>query len=174
MKASVLAKKALGGIESITEWTITILIGAMVLNIAGGVFFRYVLGNSLYWTEELGRYLMIWAGLLGAVIAMKGDEHVGISMAVERFPPRIRRWLSLMARLVVSIFLAVILAKSFVQLSSLSIQRSSAMEIPMIVPYLSVTVSVLLMSVENLVHIVRLFIKPADTAGSSIAPAEGK
>lgn len=174
MKGTTLVRKLLNGMESAIEWAIAILIGSMVLNITAGVFFRYVLGNSIYWTEEMGRYLMIWAGLLGAVLAMKGDEHVGISMAVGLFPAGVRRWLNLMARLIVSVFLAVILAKSFVQLGSLSIQRSSAMEIPMIIPYMSVTVSVILMSVENLVHIARLFLKPVNEAGGSDAPVEGK
>jgi len=174
MKVTNLVRKLLNGMESAIEWAIAILIGSMVLNITAGVFFRYVLGNSIYWTEEMGRYLMIWAGLLGAVLAMKGDEHVGISMAVELFPVGVRWWLNLLARLIVSVFLAVILAKSFVQLGSLSIQRSSAMEIPMIVPYLSVTVSVILMSVENLGHIARLFLKPVKATGGNDAPAEGK
>ena len=34
------------------------------------VFYRYVLGNALSWTEELTRYLMIFVGLFGTAVAL--------------------------------------------------------------------------------------------------------
>ncbi|MGB4585899.1 MAG: hypothetical protein WBH66_02490, partial [Rectinemataceae bacterium] len=48
-----------------------------------------------------------------------------------------------------------ILFTSFQHLKNLSIQRSSAMEVPMAVPYLSVTIGVFFMAIEELLHIVK-------------------
>jgi TRAP-type C4-dicarboxylate transport system permease small subunit len=145
--------------EKAVEWVVPVIIGVMVANIAIGVFFRYTLSIGLPWTEELGRYLMVWAGLLGAALAMKEDSHVGITAIVNLFSPVPRRFVMLLARLVILVFLALIFFKSFAYLDSLSIQKSSAMEIPMVIPYLSVIVGVVLMSVENLALMLRLFVK---------------
>ena len=136
--------------ESILEMVIVVIVGIMVANIAAGVFFRYVLQNSLFWTEELGRYLMVWAGYLGAVLAMREDGHVGITAVVSALPPAGRRIANTFAKLIVLAFLLVIVVMSFTHLKTLTIQRSSAMEIPMIIPYLSVTVGTMLMAVETI------------------------
>ena len=136
----------------------------MVLNIAAGVFFRYVLQNSLFWTEELGRYLMIWMGYLGAVLAMRENSHVGITSFIALFPPLVRRGLELLAHLIVLAFLSIVLVESVAHLDSLSIQRSSALEIPMVYPYLAVIVGLFLMAVETLMVIIGFRWQPEATA----------
>jgi TRAP-type C4-dicarboxylate transport system permease small subunit len=151
--------KAVTGMEKVIESVVAVIIAVMVINIAIGVFSRYVFHLGIPFTEELGRYLMIWAGFLGAALAMREDSHVGISAVVNLFPLAARRLLNLLARLVIFVFLALIFVNSFAYLKTLSIQRSSAMEIPMVIPYLSVTVGVVLMSIENLVLMIRLFVK---------------
>lgn len=167
-KTSNPLSRALAGLDKVVEWTIVLIVGLMVVNIAGGVFFRYVLNSALYWTEELGRYLMIWAGMLGASLAMKEDGHVGVTAIVALFPPVARKVLRTLAHLVVAAFLGLIIAYSFRHLDNLSIQRSSAMEIPMALPYLSVTVGAILMSIENIAATVRVF------RGSTQSAGEGK
>lgn len=137
-------------LERALEAVIVVIVGIMVLNIAAGVFFRYVLRNSLYWTEELGRYLMVWVGYLGAVLAMREDGHVGITSVVNALPPMGKKIVTTIARLIVLGFLVVIMVTSFGHLKTLNIQTSSAMEIPMIYPYLSVTVGTFLMAVETI------------------------
>ena len=54
---------------------------------------------------------------------------------------------------VVGCILAVIVVTSFAHLRTLSIQKSSAMEIPMFIPYLAVTVGAFLMAVVNIIHL---------------------
>ncbi len=148
-------------IEKIIEWVITLIVAVMVLNIAVSVFSRYVLNHSFSWSEELGRYLMIWAGFLGAALAMKADEHIGLTSIVDALPKALGRIVRISARCVVLAFLLIILFNSFKHLKSLNIQRSSAMEVPMAVPYFSVTIGVFLMAIEELLHIVRaLFNQP--------------
>ncbi len=150
-------------LESCIEWILCFIVGIMVVNVAAGVFFRYVLQNSLSWTEELGRYLMIWMGYLGAVLAMKEGSHVGITSFIALFPPVLRRALEVLASMIVLAFLGIVLVKSFSHLESLSIQRSSAMELPMVFPYLAVTVGVFLMAIETLMVILGFRWEPEST-----------
>lgn len=163
MTSTSLVSRALNVMEAAIEWLIAISVAVMVANITMGIFCRYVLNSALSWTEEMSRYLMIWVGMMGASLAMKDDSHVGISFVVNLFPPAAGRILKVLSRLVVSLFLAVVLVKSFSYLNTLSIQRSPAMELPMMIPYLSVTVGVILMSIENIVKITQLFSTTATT-----------
>lgn len=146
--------------EKTVEWAITFILGVMVINIAVAVFGRYVLNHSFPWAEELGRYLMIWMGYLGASLAMKSDEHIGLTAIISVFPKNVQKWLVIAGRLVVEVFLVLILINSFKHLSTLSIQRSSAMEIPMAIPYFSVTAGSFLMAIEEGIHIFRGIRKP--------------
>lgn len=148
--------------EKAIEWLITLIVAVMVLNIAVSVFSRYVLNNSFAWGEELGRYLMIWAGFLGASLAMKYDEHIGLTSIVDALPKAVGRVIRIFSRCIVFAFLIIILTTSFKHLSNLSIQRSSAMEVPMVVPYASVTLGVFFMAVEELLHIVKAILHRPD------------
>jgi TRAP-type C4-dicarboxylate transport system permease small subunit len=149
--------------ENVIMWAAYGLLILMVINTAGGVFFRYVLHNAIPWTEELGRYMMIYVGFFGCILAMGTNSHVGIEMFTDLFRPAARRVFQVVARLVVAVFLVLILMKSGEQLSALRIQRSSALEIPMVVPYLAVTFGMALMLLEDLVHLLRLFVNKEGT-----------
>ncbi|MCX7040649.1 MAG: TRAP transporter small permease [Spirochaetes bacterium] len=151
----------LRAIERAITWIAYALLILMVINTAGGVFFRYVLRNAISWTEELGRYMMVYVGFLGCVLATRDNSHVGVEMFTDLFRPGAKRVFKLVARLVVTGFLVAILFKIGPHLASLNIQRSSALLIPMAIPYAAVAVGVILMLLENLAHTVRLLVNPA-------------
>jgi TRAP-type C4-dicarboxylate transport system permease small subunit len=152
--------KLLNAIEKGMVILVYVLVALMVINTTVGVFARYVLNRGIPWTEELGRYMMIWMGFFGCALAAKDNSHVGVEMFVEIFKPGVKRIFSVAARLVVVAFLVVVLLKSGDQLSLLKIQKSSAMEIPMVIPYSAVTVGVFMMLVENIVHVFKIIKAP--------------
>ena len=51
----------------------------------------------------------------------------------------------------------MVFIESIDYLKTLSIQRSAALEIPMAIPYLSVTAGMIFMAIENILGIIRLF-----------------
>ncbi|MBP6959117.1 MAG: TRAP transporter small permease [Spirochaetia bacterium] len=156
MKEQSLFMKTVGKLESAVRWIVVVLLIIMVVDIITAVFFRYVLQNSIFWAEELSRYLMIWAGMLGAGLAMKDDAHIGIDFVVRALPNSIQFIAKVIAKLVVEIFLIVVFIESIDYLKTLSIQRSAALEIPMALPYLSVTAGMVFMAIENILGIIRL------------------
>jgi TRAP-type C4-dicarboxylate transport system permease small subunit len=153
MPSNVFLSKTITGMEKVIEWIVTVIIAVMVVNILLGVFSRFVFHLGIPFTEELGRYLMIWAGYLGCVLALREGSHISITAIVELFPPAGRRIINFLSRLIVTVFLAVIVVTSFTHLRTLSIQKSSAMEIPMAIPYLAVTVGAFLMAIVNIIHL---------------------
>lgn len=155
------AEKFLDGIEKVIVYLCYFLVSVMVINTVTGVFFRFVLNNALSWTDEIGRYMMIWVGFFGCYLAARDDSHVGVQMFVELFKPGVQKIFHIAARLVVICFLVLILTKSGEQLGLLKIQKSSALEIPMAIPYSAVTFGIFMMLIENVAHLLRLFITPA-------------
>ena len=153
MQSKDLLSKIIAGMETLINWLATVILAVMVVNILLGVFSRFVFHLGIPFTEELGRYLMIWAGYLGCVLALKEGGHISITAVVDLFPPAGRRIFRFLARLIVTVFLAVIVVTSFKHLESLQIQRSSAMMIPMVIPYLAVTVGAFLMAIVNIAYL---------------------
>lgn len=58
--------------HNLEEFLLTLLL-AMAVIMGVQVFSRFALRASLSWTEELTRYLFIWAGFLSASIQTKVD-----------------------------------------------------------------------------------------------------
>jgi TRAP-type C4-dicarboxylate transport system permease small subunit len=146
-------------LKIIEDNLVVILLGIMVVNVSVGVFCRYVLNNSLSWTEEFARYLMVWFAFIGMAIAFRDESHVNVSVIVDLFPSFIRQLIKIISYLVILWFLDILFLQTFKVLRVVSIQRSPAIRMPMMYPYLSVTFGSFLMSIE----VIRLICASART-----------
>jgi len=63
-------------------------------------FTRYVLNNSLGWTEEIARFLLIAVTFLGAVMAVRRESHIAVELAF--------RWLSRPVRRALQYFIDIV------------------------------------------------------------------
>lgn len=147
-----------GLIKIMQENLVVLLLGIMVGNVAIGVFFRYVLNNSLSWTEELARYLMVWFAFIGMAIALRDESHVNVSFIVNLFPLSIRHFIKLVSYTLVLVFLIILFSQSLNVFKIVKIQTSPSIRIPMIYPYLSVAFGSLLMAIE-VVHLIYANVK---------------
>ncbi|TFG90349.1 MAG: TRAP transporter small permease, partial [Candidatus Atribacteria bacterium] len=119
-----------------------------VSNVTLGVFFRYVLNNSLSWTEEVARYLMIWFAYIGMALAFRDESHVNVNALVDLFPLSIRHLIKTISYTIVLIFLITLFSQSLKVFRIVKIQTSPSVRIPMIYPYLSITFGAILMAIE--------------------------
>lgn len=71
------------------------------------VFFRYVLGGSLIWAEELCRYLLIWQTFLVLGLAYSRGEFVTLDFVPSLLPPRGRWLLRAVMAVPIMVFLVV-------------------------------------------------------------------
>lgn len=82
-------KKLLHGLdEYLEEVLLVILLAGMAVIMGIQVFCRYVLSMSLSWSEELTRYLFIWAGFLSISYCTKRCISIKIEQFVALFPKR--------------------------------------------------------------------------------------
>lgn len=86
-------------------------VGLMVAVVSSGVVFRYVLMQPLGWTEEVSRYLMIWATCLAIGIGIYRRSHIGITFVLDKLPAILKKWVMLVSDIFVFVFLAVFTAK---------------------------------------------------------------
>jgi len=76
--------------RSINHWIEYLLFGlglTMAVVVAAQVFFRYVLNHSLFWSEELARFLLVWLTFLGASVAYYRKAHPGVDVLYKKMGP---------------------------------------------------------------------------------------
>jgi TRAP-type C4-dicarboxylate transport system permease small subunit len=79
---------------TLNGWIEYLLFGlgfTMTVVVAVQVFFRYVLNQSLFWSEELARYLLVWLSFLGASVAYRRRAHPGIDILYAKMPAALRK-----------------------------------------------------------------------------------
>jgi TRAP-type C4-dicarboxylate transport system permease small subunit len=54
---------------------------------------RYVLNDSLGWTEEIARYLLILVTFVGSVMAMRKGSHIAVEALLVYLPKEAKHWL---------------------------------------------------------------------------------
>jgi len=72
------------------------------------VIVRYFIPLGWTFTEELARYLMIWAALLAVSSGISHREHIGMLVIFDQFPPGARKWLAVAFDVIAFFFFAVI------------------------------------------------------------------
>lgn len=139
----------------LNERVCALLVAATIGVVWFGIAERYFLALGATWTEELARYLMIWAALMAVPCCAYRREHIGLDLVFSRLPegvqPRVRMALDLVG-LAFFVFLSFY---SFSMVRQGATQYATIFGMTMFVPFLSVTVSCLLTCVQILVCIVR-------------------
>jgi TRAP-type transport system small permease protein len=68
------------------------LVGIIALNVFVGVFWRYVLNDSLPWYEESAKYMMLWMVFVACPIVLKQRQNIAIDIVIKRLSPRLRNF----------------------------------------------------------------------------------
>ena len=68
------------------EAILAILLVIMSLLTGAQVFMRYVLNNSLTWSEELNRFCYIWSGFISVGYCIRKRIEIRIDMIVNALP----------------------------------------------------------------------------------------
>src|SRR3954452_7506607 len=61
-----------------------------VFLLLANVLARYLFNRPLVWGDELASILFLWLCVLGAVLAMRRNEHMRLTALIGRLPPNIR------------------------------------------------------------------------------------
>lgn len=85
---------ALGALnERLTRWAQAVagvFLAVMLVVVMSQVMFRYVLGSSLSWSEEVSKSLMVWSVFFVAPWAYRNGANVAIEALQRSFSPQFR------------------------------------------------------------------------------------
>ncbi len=82
-------------LSKLLKYITFIMLAVMVLIITAQVFFRYVVGTSLSWSEEMARFMFVWIIMLGAANGVKESYHVVITALTNRLPSGLQKVLNI-------------------------------------------------------------------------------
>ncbi len=119
-------------LETGLNWAVIFFTAIMLIVVLAGIISRAGFNSAFHWSEELGRYTMIYAGCLGIGIALKRGLHVGIAMMVTKLPPSIALVCDIIGRVLVTIFLVVMTIQSINLLEIMSMRTSPTMGFNMV------------------------------------------
>lgn len=117
------------------------------------VFFRFVLNNSLSWTEELARYCFIWMHMLGASLLIEASGHATVTAVLDLLHGAVRKAVDVIIELVIFFDGVVMLYAGAMLAYSSRANLSTAMGVPMWCINSSVAVGGLLLMFQAVVKI---------------------
>jgi TRAP-type C4-dicarboxylate transport system permease small subunit len=132
--------------------------GVALVTVVGAiqVFFRYVLGASLFWSDEVMRYSMIWVVFLVAGLSYSRGEMLGAELLSAALPSRMRQVVEIAGKLCVIGLLLTIAWYGIELTASTATTRSPAMQVPMNYIYAAIPTGSLLL----VLHVIAGFFVP--------------
>lgn len=111
-----LLRKLIQGADRINwlcGWLLAALLLVMTVLISWQVFARYVMGDSLTFSEEAARFSMVWLTMLGAAYAYRHGSLIAVSVLSEIAGGRFARGLRLTVAIISCLFAWVLLKEGF-------------------------------------------------------------
>ena len=121
-----------------------LLVGMTVIVLLG-VFYRYALGDPLFWIEEVSRFVFAYIVFLGAALSTHRRGHMAVDILMKRLPHRVQDGWHVVIDIVVATVLLFVLVNGwrFTLLSQILI--STALHIPQSVFFFCVPLGAALM-----------------------------
>lgn len=79
-------KRLIDGYFRILGLLMVLCLVGMVVLVFGNVVLRYGFNSGITSSEEVSRWLFVWLVFLGAIVAMRQRQHLGVEMLVRRLP----------------------------------------------------------------------------------------
>lgn len=147
-------------LDNIVKWVCIVLTGVMFAVVLLQVFARLLPVPKPPWTEEMARYLMIYLSFIGASTGIKKWNNINVDMFINKFPKTFQKVVSVLIKLSVLVFIVIIGYLGYKVFPSVgSRQMSATMNIPMLIPQLSIVIGCALMSLQLIGVLIREFYK---------------
>lgn len=144
-------------VDNLDEYILVTMLGISTVVIFFQVVMRHVFHNSLSWSEEFARYLFVWQTWLSAGYAVKKQRHLRITSIIDllRDTKRVLMEVTVLALwLAFSVFLCVNSAMLCAEIYDQG-QLSTAMGVPMWIPYFAVPAGTFYMAYQVVREIIR-------------------
>lgn len=140
----------------IEKFLCSTLLFALIFVTVWGVFERFVLHIGMGWTDEVARYISIYAVFIGASLGVYKSTHVGVDVFVRILPNSMNRFMAIISCVLSGIFCALIAWTGFFYFLRLeaSQQVSTALRIPVCWIFLAIPLGCFLMMLHYIARII--------------------
>ena len=124
-------------------------ISVILFWILAGVIFlqfvtRYVLNDSLAWTEEIARYLLMVLCFTGSAMAARRGGHIAVEIFIDMLPVPVRRYAFVVVDMLTVAFFAVMCWLCFQVAEVMQYQPMVVIDVPLSVVYGAILIGLLL------------------------------
>lgn len=100
-----------GTLLAVCRYLAIVLVAAIAVIVSAAVVFRYGLNNSLSWSEDAAKFLMVWMTFIGAPLGFRHGSHVSCDLLPPGLPASVLKATRVLVWLIV-IFVMVILVRN--------------------------------------------------------------
>ncbi len=120
---------------------VVLLIFLLSLLLGVAVFYRYALNDSIYWSNEVSRYLLAYIVFLGSTMAHKHKTHIRIDIIFNYISLKNRRYLEITISMFFILFWVVIMAGCIKLFPLFMMQTTATLQIPYAIPFAALPLS---------------------------------
>jgi TRAP-type C4-dicarboxylate transport system permease small subunit len=127
------------------DWLAFALFWALAFIVFLQFFTRYILNDSLAWTEEIARYGLMALAFIGAGMVTRRNSHIAVVLLTELLPSLPARILRAVVDLITLSFMALLAYFSVLIVERMQFQRMTVIDLPMSLVYGAISVGCFLM-----------------------------
>lgn len=139
-------------------WLLFAMLAIMSILIFWQVFARFVIGDSLTFSEEASRFLMIWLTLLGAAYAIREGSLIAIDLLQSKLTGTAGQTVKVLMSVISCIFYVILIIYGFMMAQSVSFQTAPTTGLSMFWPMLALPAGGILMLINTIAVLVEDFI----------------
>ena len=144
-------RRVVDGLNIAVRWILAALMLVMTVLIGWQVIARFIVGESLTFSEEVSRFVMVWLVLLGAAYAAKNGRLMKVDIVEHMLSGRAKSTVIMVAGVLSIVFYLVLVVFGFFIVSAVSYQVTPATEVSMSIPMAALPVGGILL-VINTIH----------------------
>ncbi|HZG73573.1 MAG TPA: TRAP transporter small permease [Chondromyces sp.] len=135
------------------EYLLIVLSSFTVILIFTQVFMRYILGDSLTWSEEIARYAFIWMIYLGVSYGVKRNQHLGVDAFTMLFEKKGQVIIGIIANACFLVF-SLVITYYGIDIVTRVTRESAAIQLPLEWVYAAPVVGMILTSIRLVQNII--------------------
>lgn len=138
---------------------------AMFILLAAGtwqIFTRWILRNPSTFTDELLRYVLIWASMIGSGYCFYRDEHLALDLVKDRVSGIFKVILTVFIEVAIVFFVGYVFIFGGAKIAGSATNASSVMRIPFTILYAILPISGVFIIIGRVLKYVQMFSKKGE------------
>ncbi len=134
------------------DWLTFALFWTLAIIVFLQFFTRYVLNDSITWTEEMAQYLLMVITFMGSAMAARRGTHITVEFLLDRLPAGARRTAHALVSLIAVAFFGFSALLCWQVAQAMQFQPMIAIEWPLSVVYYGILLGLVLTTIRAAMH----------------------